>query len=195
MGPAPGRTLELVAGGGKHGGRKKPEVTVRFANEGAMAAKKNPTKKNGPKRSSGKKGGGRKGKKGARRRRHNPSFMSRLGHVLLVGGVAVAAGVGTLYASQKLSATHPNLAMYGVPAAGALVGAGVAAKWPTVGIGIAAGSVAAPLSVTVATRLLTPSATSGLASAARRARLRAVHMGAVEDGMGSVHMGAVEDAA
>lgn len=153
-----------------------------------MAAKKNPSKKN-PKRGSGKRGGHKGRKGGHRRRRSNPSFGSRLMHVALVGAVAIGAGVGTLYASQKLSASHPNLAMYGVPAVGALLGAAVASKYPAAGIGIAAGSLAAPASVTIATRILTPSATSGLAAAARR--LRAVDMGAVD--MSAVHMGRTYD--
>lgn len=89
-----------------------------------------------------------------RRRRRNPgtTFVQALGKVL--GGAAAMFGSGVLVTlgTAKIMPGHP-LSLYGIPAATALLGAGIATKAPVIGIGVAAGA-ASPFVLPVASTLL-----------------------------------------
>ena len=160
---------------------------VRFNphREASMAKGKGKGKGKGGRRKNGRKGSHHK--KGSHRRRRNPpnTFGARLGRLAAAGAVAVATGVGVYYAAGKIAPTHPQIASYGVPLAGLLLGVALARKMPVLGAGVAVGSVA-PLAVPVATKVLNPaaSATSSLGRAARR--MAAIDMGAID--MGAVDM-------
>lgn len=151
-----------------------------------MAAKKN------PKRSSPRKGGHHKPKKGHHRRRRNPSgdFGSRLGRLAIMAGVGVGTAVLTTIGAAKIMPGSP-VTLYGIPIATGLIGVALAKKFPTVGPGVAVGSVA-PFALPLASKALTamqPASPSQTAAGIQRAyrTMRAVHMGR----MGAVHMGAV----
>lgn len=139
---------------------------------------------------------------GRRRRRRNPAqmtFIQALGKV--AGGAAAMFGSGVLttIASVKLSsamATPATATAAAVPASAAwayvpsalmaLLGAGIATRYPLVGAGVAAGG-AAPFILPVTARILTPATTSTATTTATPAAapatpatvsaLRAVAMG------------------
>ena len=164
-----------------------------------MAAKK----KGGKKRGAHKRGNPSK-KGGHRRRRRNPAegFGDRA--MKLAGGTLAALGAGTLVliGISKIQPGQP-ISTYGIPALGFVAGAAIAKSHPMLGGGIALGSVAAPFTLPIASKLLatmqpassttttmtTPASTAaattqGIATAYRR---RMMGMGAVH--MGAVHMG------
>lgn len=127
-----------------------------------------------------------KHKRHHRRRRHNPdTYMGRVGRIAGMGLAAIATGVGVYYGAAQIP-QHPNLAMYGLPAAGVLLGAAVAKKMPALGVGIGVGAVS-PFALTLAFKLLVPatpaSTTSALARAART--IRAVDVGQMGWGAGT----------
>lgn len=137
-----------------------------------------------------------KGKHGKRRR--NPgagSFGTRLGRLAGMGLLAVGTGVGVYWVQGMVQDTHPNFAMYGVPAIGLGVGALAASKYPMVGVGIGVGAVA-PLAIPVAAKVLSPSSAKSTAGVALGRAVRQLR--AVQSGMGSVSeryamgMGAVQ---
>lgn len=142
------------------------------------------------KKKSGKIGGKRRSKRKTNkkhpRRRRNPSgtFGSRLVNLALAGAAGVATGVVVYWGGGQLPA-HPNVAMYGLPAAGLVLGAVVAKSHPLIGAGIGVGAVA-PFAVPIATKVLNPShsTTAALGRAART--MRAIPMGAVDRRMGAV---------
>lgn len=157
-----------------------------------------------------KKSGGRKGKrsghrknphrKGSHRRRRNPgsgSFGTRLARLAGMGLLTIGTGVGVYAAQGAVQASHPNFALYGIPAIGLGVGALAAAKYPMAGVAIGIGAVA-PLAVPVAAKVLpaaTSSGTAGVALGRAVRQLRAVGMGATYStmserramGMSAVH--------
>lgn len=147
-----------------------------------------------------KKGGGhrrprssnpKKGKTHHRRRRNPGTVMDRA--VKLLGGaaVALATGVAVTVATAKIDPGNP-LSLYGIPAATFGLGAAVAGKHPTVGVGMALGSLS-PFVIPVSSKVLTagiPSANAnqtaaGLGWAMRR--MRGARMGAID--MGAIDMG------
>jgi hypothetical protein len=139
---------------------------------------------------------------GRRRRRRNPAQMTFIQAFGKVAGGAAAmfgSGVLTTIASVKLSsamATPATATAAAVPASAAwayvpsalmaLLGAGIATRYPLVGAGVAAGG-AAPFILPVTARILTPATTSTTATTATPAAapatpatvsaLRAVAMG------------------
>lgn len=147
-------------------------------------AKKRAKRKSSSKRPAGKRprrNNPRKKRVHHRRRNPKTTFVSALGKV--AGGAAAMFGSGVVVtlASVKLSqhmatpatATTPavpaNAAWQYVPSiVAALIGAGVATKYPLVGVGVAAGG-AAPFVLPVVSRMLAP--------ATPVAGLRAVAMG------------------
>ena len=144
-----------------------PTVTVRFANEGAMAKKKGGKRKS-PRRSNPSK------KKGSRgRRRRNPStFWERAGKLAAGAAVAVGTGVLVTYAQSKIMPGQA-ITLYGLPALAFLAGVGIARTMPTLGVGMALGSFAGfatPLTskLLAATTPTTPTTTT-------TAAIRAVH--------------------
>jgi hypothetical protein len=175
--------------------RAKPaEVTVRFANEGRKMAKKSkPRKRN---KSNPRKGPRRAARRNPsnppRRRRRNPreDFADRA--MKLGGGALLALGTGGLliFGMGKLSATHPRLAEYGLPAAAFVSGAAVAKSHPILGGGIAIGALS-PFALQVGSKLLTmspattPATTTTTAAGIARA-IRAVQLGAVQRPLGAV---------
>jgi hypothetical protein len=181
--------------------RAKPEVTVRFANEGGMAKKRKSGKakrrrnpSNPPRRrrrSAGKRATHR------RRRRNPEGFADRA--MKLAGGAIVALGTGALVmvGMSKLAPTYPNVAEYGLPAAGFLAGALVYKSHPTLGAGVALGSVAAPFALPLGSKILsatssttTPTATPATTAAGIGRAMRAVQLGAVQQQrLGAVQMG------
>jgi hypothetical protein len=152
-------------------------VNLRFHNEGTMAASKTGHAKPGE-------------HKPRRRRKKNPSFGEAVLKVL--GGVAAATGVAIAEIVVISKWDHPVVA-YGLPAVVTLGGMGIATKYPTVGLGVAAGAVAPVVGLPVAAALLGATQTQKGAAALRGAawreypRLSAVQMGAVR--MGAVRMG------
>lgn len=131
------------------------------------------------------------------RRRNGTTFVTALGRVLGAGAAMFATGVLVTMGVSKIS-PGSKVSGYGIPAVAALVGAGVATRWPLVGAGIAAGS-AAPFVLPVAQRVMQPSLTASTSSttsstvssvrALRPGALGAVSMRAVK--MGAVSMGRV----
>lgn len=125
------------------------------------------------------------------RRRRNPreGFGDRA--MKLAGGAIVALATGSLvvFGMGKLSATHPNIAEYGLPAAGFLTGVALYKTHPTLGAGMALGA-AAPFALPLGGKLLvatqqttTPATTAaGIGRAIRAAQMGAVQMGAVQMG-------------
>jgi hypothetical protein len=159
----------------KSGGRKK--------------ARKNPS--NPPRRRAS----GRRTKSApARRRRRNPSggFGDRA--VKLAGGAAIAliAGAGVLVGMSKLAPTYPNVAEYGVPLAGFALGAALYKSHPTIGAGLALGSVAAPFALPLGSKILNATNPAPASTTTTAAGIAAVmrQMGAVQARpMGAVQMG------
>jgi hypothetical protein len=168
---------------------KTPAVTVRFANptRGTMAKakKRSGGKKRAKKRNSNPGNPARnprrsKGRRPSRRRRNPETFVGNLTHLAGAALVGLAAGTLVLYGQAHLvkPGAPPNPAiLYGVPAVGLLVGAALAKKAPTIGAGIALGSIVGPFAIPVATKLMTMG--KG-ATPAQAAALAAVHMGAVD---------------
>jgi hypothetical protein len=160
-----------------------------------MAKKKKSKSGGGKRRSSHRKTSHHR--KGTRRRR-NPGndFMSRAGRVLGVGLVALGTGALVLVGQSRFE-PGTALSQYGIPVAGAVVGVALAKKMPTLGIGMAIGSVAAPFTLPLASKvnsmLPAPAATattSGLAAVQLRGAL-AQRLGPSRRFMGAVNMGAV----
>lgn len=151
----------------------------------------NPNPSNPPRRR--RRASGRRREAPRRRRRNPEGFGDRA--MKLAGGavVALATGALVLVGMSKLAPTHPNVAEYGVPAAGFLLGAGIYKTHPTLGAGMALGSVAAPFALPLGSKLLaatTPASSSTTAAGIGRA-LRAAQyfpMGAVQRPMGAVQM-------
>jgi hypothetical protein len=146
------------------------------------------------------KAGGRKSNPGEatkpnrpRRRRRNPNitFIQALGK--LAGGAAAMFGSGVLVTvGVSKIAPGSKWSAYGIPAAAALLGAGIATRYPLVGVGVGAGA-AAPFVLPVAQRMLQPGGiTSSSSSSSTVSSLRAVAMGSrARLGVGAVRMGAV----
>lgn len=141
------------------------------------------------------KGGHRKNPKEnrRRRRRRNPegTFTQRL--MSLAGGAAVALGAGVLVTvGQAKFSPGSAFTLYGLPIAGLAAGAWLSEKMPTVGTGLALGSVS-PFVLPVASKLL--SAPGGVTS---KAGTQAVEIGdefyhalsAVEESLGDAFTGA-----
>lgn len=138
------------------------------------------------------------GKRRVTRRRRNPAegFGDRA--MKLAGGALIALGTGALVmvGMSKLAPTYPNVAEYGIPAGGFLAGALLYKSHPTLGAGMALGSVAAPFALPLGSKILaatsttttTPATTTTTAAGIGRA-MRAVQMGAVQRPMGAVQMG------
>jgi hypothetical protein len=153
-----------------------------------MAKKKSGGSKKGAKRSSSKK------KNPPRRRRRNPStFLDRVGR--LAGVAAIGLGTAAAVTIGQAKIMPGNAAtLYGIPAATFLVGAAAYRTMPTLGAGLAIGSVA-PFALPIASKALalttpsTPAATAaGIARSMRN--MRAVSMG--RGRMGAIDMGAVD---
>lgn len=150
--------------------------------------KKKPGTGKSPRRSNPK-------KPGRRPRRRNPdTFASRAGKLAGVAAVALATGAFVYVATSKIS-PGSNVALYGIPIATGLIGVAAARTMPTLGVGMAVGSVA-PFALPIATKVAgmltpatpaTPAATAaGIARSMRN--MRAVSMGR----MGAIDMGAVD---
>jgi len=147
-------------------------------------------------RASGRKsnpGGGAKPNSGRRRRRRNPNitFVQALGK--LAGGAAAMFGSGVLV-TMGVSKIMPGskVSAYGIPIAAALLGAGIATRYPLVGVGVGAGA-AAPFVLPVAQRMLQPGGLASSGSSSTVSSLRAVAMGSrARLGVGNVRMGAVQ---
>jgi hypothetical protein len=178
----------------------KPEVIVRFANEGRMAKKRKSGKakrrrstnpSNPPRRR--RRSAGKRSNPSRRRRNPREGFADRAMKLALGAGIALGTGALTLVGMSKLAPTYPNVAEYGVPAAGFVAGALLYKSHPTFGAGVALGSVAAPFALPLGSKLLnainpTPATTTTTAAGIGRA-LRAVQMGSVQRPMGAVQMG------
>jgi hypothetical protein len=176
------------------------EVTVRFANEGRPMAKKRKSggrkkaRKN-PSNPPRRRASGRRTKSNPpRRRRRNPrggGFGDRA--VKLAGGAAIAliAGAGVLVGMSKLAPTYPNVAEYGVPLAGFALGAALYKSHPTIGAGLALGSVAAPFALPLGSKILNATNPAPASTTTTAAGIAAVmrQMGAVQRPMGAVQMG------
>ena len=130
-----------------------------------------------------------------RRRRRNPgTFAERAGKIAGVAAVALATGALVYVGTSKIM-PGTNTSLYGIPIATFLVGAAAARTMPTLGVGMAIGSVA-PFALPVANKIAamtapatptTPAATAaGIARSMRN--MRAVSMGR----MGAIDMGAVD---
>lgn len=123
-----------------------------------------------------------KKKKSGRRRNPPQTFMGALGHILGAAAVGLVAGGAVLYGQQKI-APGSAASLYGVPAVGVLVGAAVAKKAPTIGVGLALGSILGPFTIPVASKVLGAASSSTTTStAAQTAALAAVQLGAVTMG-------------
>ena len=131
------------------------------------------------------------------RRRRNPreGFGDRALKLALGAGIALGTGALVMVGMSKLAPTYPNVAEYGVPAGGFLAGALLYKSHPTLGAGVALGSVAAPFALPLGSKLLaatqqqtTPATTTTTAAGIGRA-MRAVQLAAVQRPMGAVQMG------
>jgi hypothetical protein len=134
-----------------------------------------------------------------RRRRNPETFADRA--MKLGGGALLALGTGGLliFGMGKLSATHPTLAEYGLPAAAFVAGAAVAKSHPILGGGIAVGALS-PFALQVGSELLTMSpattpatttttpATATTTAAGIGRAIRAVQMGAVQRPLGAMQL-------
>jgi hypothetical protein len=156
---------------------KGPAVRVSVNEPGRSKHKRKPAK--GKHRSKGRKHNPKHTKHPRRRRRrHNPGFFARLGMLLGAGALAVGTGVGVTVLQAKIAPGNP-LSLYGVPLVTLLGGAALAAKWPTVGAGVAIGALS-PFTLPVASRLL-GGGTTALAHTTAAVELSdAAEMGAVE---------------
>jgi hypothetical protein len=171
-------------------GGSSPGVTLRFANprSASMAKKKKTGGSKKPRRSNPK-------KPAPRRRRRNPgTFAERAGKLAGVAAVALASGALVYVATSKIM-PGSNVSLYGIPAATFLVGAAAARTMPTLGVGMAIGSLspfALPIANKVASLMAPANPTTPAAAAAGIARsmrnMRAVSMGR----MGAIDMGAVD---
>ena len=127
-----------------------------------------------------------------RRRRRNPeTFAQRAGKLAAVGAVALGTGALVYVASSKIAPGSP-WSLYGIPAATALVGVAAARTMPTLGVGMAIGSLS-PFALPIASKiaaLTAPSSPSQTAAGIARSmrNMRAVSMGR----MGAIDMGAVD---
>jgi hypothetical protein len=132
-------------------------------------AKKKKAKKRNP---------GKKPKHKKPRRRRNPpdTFMGRAGRLLGGAAVALAAGTAVLYGQGKILPGQ-NTSLYGVPAVGFLAGVALAKKMPTVGVGLALGSIAGPFAIPIASKILAGSTPSASTPALKAVELAAVEMG------------------
>ena len=189
--------------------------------EGPMAKKKNtaPKGKNGKplhgaalaahRRAGSHHGGGHRKNAGnpsghgKRRRRRNPhvTFVQAAGKVLGTAAAMFGSGVLVTLGTSKIAPGSP-WSLYGIPAATALLGAGIATRYPLVGGGVAAGA-AATFVLPVASRMLGPglssaSTTTTAPTASTVSALHAVAMGGsgwrslnTIPRVGAVRMGAV----
>jgi hypothetical protein len=163
----------------KKGGKKGKLHGAALAAHRAAQKRKNP-------------GGGAAKTNGRRRRRRNPNmtFVQALGK--LAGGAAAMFGSGVLV-TMGVSKIMPGskVSAYGIPIAAALLGAGIATRYPLVGVGVGAGA-AAPFVLPVAQRMLQPGGLASGGGSSTVSSLRAVAMGGRQRlGVGAVRMGAV----
>jgi hypothetical protein len=164
---------------------------------GRRKTRRNPSNPSNPRR---RRSSGRRAAPPRRRRRNPETFADRA--MKLGGGALLALGTGGLliFGMGKLSATHPTLAEYGLPAAAFVAGAAVAKSHPILGGGIAVGALS-PFALQVGSKLLTMSpattpatttttpATATTTAAGIGRAIRAVQMGAVQRPLGAVQLG------
>lgn len=157
-------------------------VRLRFANEGAMAKKKN----GGRKKGSGARRGRKKNPGRRHHRRRNPStFVGALGHLVGAGAVALATGAATLWAQNKWAQpttsstgvqTPNNMMLYGIPVGVVGLAALLAKKAPTIAVGMATGAIAGPFALPAFSKVQSASTPSSTAAAATHG-LSAVQLG------------------